>query len=284
MATKNGGVFVIPASQLVIKDPDVESGYTPKLKPMKDWVHTLPGNTSVGFSEYRVDENGNLEIKINAESKNISQVQNETYELTAEDGTPLTLYVSFENDNKSGTSVTLFSVTVKDDVYPIVGNVASNGVTDDTQWKDISVALTATGNDLASWKVKLEIFDDQNPDSPVWTQEKGGITSSSKTVSFDASSFTAENGHSYTLKATALSNSEKANTVEERITVDTTPPEVMSNLTIDSGGNLKLHVELKEPVKYFIYDSKVESDQISFTGKQNYSSAKDLPSMDATLI
>ncbi|MBP4132790.1 Ig-like domain-containing protein, partial [Gallibacterium anatis] len=284
LATKNGGVFVIPASQLVIKDPDVESGYTPKLKPMKDWVHTLPGNTSVGFSEYRVDENGNLEIKINAEKvKNISQVQNETYELTAEDGTPLTLYVSFENDNKSGTSVNLFSVTVKDDVYPIVGNVASNGVTDDTQWKDISVALAATGNDLASWKVKLEIFDDQNPDSPVWTQEKGGITSSSKTVSFDASSsFTAKNGHSYTLKATASSNSEKANTVEERITVDTTPPEVTFNLTTDSAGNLKLHVELKEPVKYFIYDGKVESDQISFTGKQNYSSAKDLPSMDAT--
>ncbi|MFU2143583.1 GA-like domain-containing protein, partial [Gallibacterium anatis] len=284
LATKNGGVFVIPASQLVIKDPDVESGYTPKLKPMKDWVHTLPGNTSVGFSEYRVDENGNLEIKINAEKvKNISQVQNETYELTAEDGTPLTLYVFFENENKSGTPVSLFSVTVKDDVYPIVGNVASNGVTDDTQWKDISVALAATGNDLASWKVKLEIFDDQNPDSPVWTQEKGGITSSSKTVSFDASSsFTAKNGHSYTLKATASSNSEKANTVEEHITVDTTPPEVTSNLTTDSGGNLKLHVELKEPVKYFIYDGKVESSQISVTGKQNYSSAKDLPSMDAT--
>ena len=284
LAKKDGGVFVIPASQLVIKDPDVESGYTPKLKPMKDWVHTLPGNTSVGFSEYRVDENGNLEIKIDAEKvKNISQTQNETYNLTAEDGTPLTLYVSFENENKSGTSVSLFSVTVKDDVYPIVGSVASNGVTDDTQWKDISVALAATGNDLASWKVKLEIFDDQNPDSPVWTQEKGGITSSSKTVSFDASSsFTAKNGHSYTLKATALSNSEKANTVEERITVDTTPPEVTSNLTTDSGGNLKLHVELKEPVKYFIYDGKVESSQISFTGKQNYSSAKDLPSMDAT--
>ncbi|MEJ9295764.1 GA-like domain-containing protein, partial [Gallibacterium anatis] len=283
LAKKDGGVFVIPASQLVIKDPDVESGYTPKLKPMKDWVHTLPGNTSVGFSEYRVDENGNLEIKIDAEKvKNISKTQNETYELTAEDGTPLTLYVFFENDNKSGTSVSLFSVTVKDDVYPIVGNVASNGVTDDTQWKDISVALTATGNDLASWKVKLEIFDDQNPDSPVWTQEKGGITSSSKTVSFDASSFTAENGHSYTLKATALSNSEKANTVVERITVDTTPPEVMSNLTTDSAGNLKLHVELEEPVKYFIYDGKVESSQISVTGKQNYSSAKDLPSMDAT--
>ncbi|MFU2082318.1 hypothetical protein ACLQ9N_06850, partial [Gallibacterium anatis] len=283
LAKKDGGVFVIPASQLVIKDPDVESGYTPKLKPMKDWVHTLPGNTSVGFSEYRVDENGNLEIKIDAEKvKNISQTQNETYNLTAEDGTPLTLYVFFENDNKSGTSVSLFSVTVKDDVYPIVGNVASNGVTDDTQWKDISVALTATGNDLASWKVKLEIFDDQNPDSPVWTQEKGGITSSSKTVSFDASSFTAENGHSYTLKATALSNSEKANTVVERITVDTTPPEVMSNLTTDSAGNLKLHVELEEPVKYFIYDGKVESSQISVTGKQNYSIAKDLPSMDAT--
>ncbi|MFU2133512.1 hypothetical protein ACLQ95_01725, partial [Gallibacterium anatis] len=284
LAKKDGGVFVIPASQLVIKDPDAESGHTPKLKPMKDWVHTLPGNTSVGFSEYRVDENGNLEIKIDAEKvKNISQTQNETYELTAEDGTPLTLYVFFENDIKSGTPVSLFSVTVKDDVYPIVGNVASNGVTDDTQWTDISVALAATGNDLASWKVKLEIFDDRNPDSPVWTQEKGGITSSSKTVSFDASSsFTAKNGHSYTLKATASSNSEKANTVEEHITVDTTPPEVTSNLTTDSGGNLKLHVELKEPVKYFIYDSKVESDQISFTGKQNYSSAKDLPSMDAT--
>ncbi|WP_042907553.1 calcium-binding protein, partial [Gallibacterium anatis] len=283
LATKNGGILTIPASQLVIRDPDAEPGYTPKLQSMKDWVHTLPGNTSVGFSEYRVNEKGDLEIKIDAEKvKNISQTQNETYELTAEDGTPLTLYVFFENDNKSGTSVSLFSVTVKDDVYPIVGNVASNGVTDDTQWKDISVALTATGNDLASWKVKLEIFDDQNPDSPVWTQEKGGITSSSKTVSFDASSFTAENGHSYTLKATASSNSEKANTVEEHITVDTTPPEVMSNLTTDSAGNLKLHVELKEPVKYFIYDGKVESDQISVTGKQNYSSAKDLPSMDAT--
>ena len=284
LAKKDGGVFVIPASQLVIKDPDVEPGYTPKLQSMKDWVHTLPGNTTVGFSEYRVNEKGDLEIKIDAEKvKNISGNQNEEYNLTAEDGTPLTLYVSFENDNKSGTSVSLFSVTVKDDVYPIVGNVASNGVTDDTQWKDISVALAATGNDLASWKVKLEIFDDQNPNSPVWTQEKGGITSSSKTVSFDASSsFTAKNGHSYTLKATALSNSEKANTVEEHITVDTTPPEVTSNLTTDSGGNLKLHVELKEPVKYFIYDSKVESDQISFTGKQNYSSAKDLPSMDAT--
>ncbi|MFU2136108.1 GA-like domain-containing protein, partial [Gallibacterium anatis] len=99
LAKKDGGVFVIPASQLVIKDPDAESGYTPKLKPMKDWVHTLPGNTSVGFSEYRVDENGNLEIKIDAEKvKNISQTQNETYELTAEDGTPLTLYVFFEND------------------------------------------------------------------------------------------------------------------------------------------------------------------------------------------
>ncbi|MFU2138062.1 hypothetical protein, partial [Gallibacterium anatis] len=73
---------------------------------------------------------------------------------------------------------------MKDDVYPIVGNVASNGVTDDTQWKDISVVLSATGNDLASWKVKLEIFDDQNPNQAVWTGEQGGITSSSKTVSF----------------------------------------------------------------------------------------------------
>ncbi|OBX02283.1 hypothetical protein, partial [Gallibacterium genomosp. 1] len=283
LAKKDGGVFVIPASQLVIKDPDVEPGYTPKLKPMKDWVHTLPGNTSVGFSEYRVDENGNLEIKIDAEKvKNISKTQNETYNLTAEDGTPLTLYVSFENENKSGTSVRLFSVNVKDDVFPIEGYVASNGVTDDTQWKDISVALAATGNDLASWKVKLEIFDDQNPDSPVWTQEKGGITSSSKEVSFDASGAPIKDGGSYTLKATALSNSEKANTVKEHITVDTTPPEVTSNLTTDSGGNLKLHVELKEPVKYFIYDGKVESDQISFAGKQNYSSAKDLPSMDVT--
>ena len=101
LATKNGGILTIPASQLVIRDPDAEPGYTPKLQSMKDWVHTLPGNTSVGFSEYRVNEKGDLEIKIDAEKvKNISGNQNEQYNLTAEDGTPLILYVYFANNDK----------------------------------------------------------------------------------------------------------------------------------------------------------------------------------------
>ncbi|MFU2054185.1 hypothetical protein ACLRAA_04405, partial [Gallibacterium anatis] len=283
LATKNGGILTIPASQLAIKDPDVEPGYTPKLQSMKDWVHTLPGNTTVGFSEYRVNEKGDLEIKIDAEKvKNISGNQNEEYNLTAEDGTPLILYVSFANNNKAGTSVSLFSIKVNDNALPVYGDVASKGVTDDTQWENITVTLFASGNDLASWKVKLEIFDDQNPNQAVWTGEQSGINARSKTVSFNASGFTAKDGHSYTLKATSFSDFRKGNTAEEHITVDTTPPEVISNLTTDAEGNLKLHVEFKEPVKYVVIGNKVEPDQISYTAKKSYNSAKYLTSLSQT--
>ncbi|MFU2138022.1 hypothetical protein, partial [Gallibacterium anatis] len=98
----------------------------------------------------------------------------------------------------------------------------------------------------------------------------------------NASGFTAKDGHSYTLKATSFSDFKKGNTAEGHITVDTTPPEVISNLTTDAEGNLKLHVGFKEPVKYVVIGNKVEPEQISYTAKQSYGGAKDLTSLSQT--
>ncbi|MEH8098988.1 thrombospondin type 3 repeat-containing protein, partial [Gallibacterium anatis] len=290
-ASENGGIVTINATDIPIKDTLGGESFTIKLAPTDGWKQGTPTPSSASISEYRVDENGNMHIRIDPEvAEKINLTTQQFFDVVAEDGTNLQIIVPFKNPDNAQNAADVVSVSIKDDKNPITEVVEKNGTTNDANWSKILVGVknkvTSNGN-LDGWVVKLEIIDADEPDQVLWSGTKGNQTAGEKTLTFDASDFKPEDGHTYILRASSY-NTNDTNTLgtytirskaENKVTLDTTPPAVEHHIYADEAG--KLHVEFtfkEDSLKVWRKDGALENPQIDVL--QNYSSAVDVSQKD----
>ncbi|MEH8028650.1 hypothetical protein P9099_07915 [Gallibacterium anatis] len=290
-ASENGGIVTINATDIPIKDTLGGESFTIKLAPTDGWKQGTPTPSSASISEYRVDENGNMHIRIDPEvAEKINLTTQQFFDVVAEDGTNLQIIVPFKNPDNAQNAADVVSVSIKDDKNPITEVVEKNGTTNDANWSKILVGVknkvTSNGN-LDGWVVKLEIIDADEPDQVLWSGTKGNQTAGEKTLTFDASDFKPADGHTYILRASSY-NTNDTNTLgtytirskaENKVTLDTTPPAVEHHIYADEAG--KLHVEFtfkEDSLKVWRKDGALENPQIDVL--QNYSSAVDVSQKD----
>ncbi|MEH8115291.1 hypothetical protein P9057_09205, partial [Gallibacterium anatis] len=290
-ASENEGIVTINATDIPIKDTLGGDSFTIKLAPTDGWKQGTPTPSSASISEYRVDENGNMQIRIDPEvAKKISQTTQQFFDVVAEDGTKLTLLVPFANPDNNQNAVKVASVSIKDNKNPITEVVEKDGTTNDANWSEILVGVknnVSSGGNLDGWVVKLEIIDTKEPDRVLWSDTKGNQTAGEKTLTFDASGFNPEDGHTYILRAssyntndtTVLGTSTVYDSVENRVTLDTTPPAVEHLIYADEAGKLHVQFTFKEDsLKVWRKDGALENPQTDVL--QNYSSAVDVSQKD----
>ncbi|WP_039151492.1 hypothetical protein, partial [Gallibacterium anatis] len=290
-ASENGGIVTINATDIPIKDTLGGESFTIKLAPTDGWKQGTPTSSSASISEYRVDENGNMQIRIDPEvAKKISLTTQQFFDVVAEDGTNLQIIVPFKNPDNNSNSVKVASVSIKDNQNPITEVVEKDGTTNDANWSEILVGVknnVSSGGNLDGWVVKLEIIDTEKPDEVLWSGTKGNQTAGEKTLTFDARGFKPEDGHTYILRASsydtnntnALGTYTISDSVENRVTLDTTPPAVEHHIYADEAG--KLHVEFtfkEDSLKVWRKDGALENPQTDVL--QNYSSAVDVSQKD----
>ncbi|MEH8056525.1 thrombospondin type 3 repeat-containing protein [Gallibacterium anatis] len=290
-ASENEGIVTINATDIPIKDTLGGDSFTIKLAPTDGWKQGTPTPSSASISEYRVDENGNMHIRIDPEvAEKINLTTQQFFDVVAEDGTNLQIIVPFKNPDNAQNAADVVSVSIKDDKNPITEVVEKNGTTNDANWSKILVGVknkvTSNGN-LDGWVVKLEIIDADEPDQVLWSGTKGNQTAGEKTLTFDASDFKPADGHTYILRASSY-NTNDTNTLgtytirskaENKVTLDTTPPAVEHHIYADEAG--KLHVEFtfkEDSLKVWRKDGALENPQIDVL--QNYSSAVDVSQKD----
>ncbi|MFU2132405.1 hypothetical protein ACLRAC_08200 [Gallibacterium anatis] len=290
-ASENGGIVTINATDIPIKDTLGGESFTIKLAPTDGWKQGTPTPSSASISEYRVDENGNMHIRIDPEvAEKINLTTQQFFDVVAEDGTNLQIIVPFKNPDNAQNAADVVSVSIKDDKNPITEVVEKNGTTNDANWSKILVGVknkvTSNGN-LDGWVVKLEIIDADEPDQVLWSGTKGNQTAGEKTLTFDASDFKPADGHTYILRASSY-NTNDTNTLgtytirskaENKVTLDTTPPAVEHLIYADEAG--KLHVEFtfkEDSLKVWRKDGALENPQTDVL--QNYSSAVDVSQKD----
>ncbi|MEH8027065.1 thrombospondin type 3 repeat-containing protein, partial [Gallibacterium anatis] len=211
-ASENEGIVTINATDIPIKDTLGGDSFTIKLAPTDGWKQGTPTPSSASISEYRVDENGNMQIRIDPEvAKKISQTTQQFFDVVAEDGTKLTLLVPFANPDNNQNAVKVASVSIKDNKNPITEVVEKDGTTNDANWSEILVGVknnVSSGGNLDGWVVKLEIIDTKEPDRVLWSDIKGNQTAGEKTLTFDASGFNPEDGHTYILRASSYNTND----------------------------------------------------------------------------
>ena len=290
-ASENGGIVTINATDIPIKDTLGGESFTIKLAPTDGWKQGTPTPSSASISEYRVDENGNMQIRIDPEvAKKISETTQQFFNVVTEDGTKLTLLVPFTNPNKGGNGIDVVSVSIEDDENPITEVVEKDGTTNDTSWSKILVGVknkVSSGGNLDGWVVTLEIIDTNEPDQVRWSDTKGNQTAGEKTLTFDARGFNPEDGHTYILRASSY-NTNDTNTLgtytirskaENKVTLDTTPPAVEHLIYADEAGKLHVQFTFKEDsLKVWRKDGALENPQTDVL--QNYSSAVDVSQKD----
>ena len=290
-ASENEGIVTINATDIPIKDTLGGDSFTIKLAPTDGWKQGTPTPSSASISEYRVDENGNMQIRIDPEvAKKISQTTQQFFDVVAEDGTKLTLLVPFANPDNNQNAVKVASVSIKDNKNPITEVVEKDGTTNDANWSEILVGVknnVSSGGNLDGWVVKLEIIDTKEPDRVLWSDTKGNQTAGEKTLTFDASGFNPEDGHTYILRAssyntndtTVLGTSTVYDSVENRVTLDTTPPAVEHHIYADEAG--KLHVEFtfkEDSLKVWRKDGALANPETDVLA--NFSNAADVSQKD----
>ncbi|WP_156539704.1 GA-like domain-containing protein [Gallibacterium genomosp. 1] len=290
-ASENEGIVTINATDIPIKDTLGGDSFTIKLAPTDGWKQGTPTPSSASISEYRVDENGNMQIRIDPEvAKKISQTTQQFFDVVAEDGTKLTLLVPFANPDNNQNAVKVASVSIKDNKNPITEVVEKDGTTNDANWSEILVGIknnVSSGGNLDGWVVKLEIIDTKEPDRVLWSDTKGNQTAGEKTLTFDASRFNPEDGHTYILRAssyntndtTVLGTSTVYDSVENRVTLDTTPPAVEHHIYADEAG--KLHVEFtfkEDSLKVWRKDGALANPETDVLA--NFSNAADVAQKD----
>ncbi|WP_167333063.1 hypothetical protein, partial [Gallibacterium genomosp. 2] len=290
-ASENGGIVTINATDIPIKDTLGGESFTIKLAPTDGWKQGTPTPSSASISEYRVDENGNMQIRIDPEvAKKISETTQQFFNVVTEDGTKLTLLVPFTNPNKGGNGIDVVSVSIEDDENPITEVVEKDGTTNDTSWSKILVGVknkVSSGGNLDGWVVKLEIIDTNEPDQVRWSDTKGNQTAGEKTLTFDARGFNPEDGHTYILRASSYNTNDTTvlgtytiySKAENKVTLDTTPPAVEHHIYADEAG--KLHVEFtfkEDSLKVWRKDGALSNPEIDVL--QNYSSAVDVSQKD----
>ena len=291
-ASENGGIVKIAAQDLGITDSFGGKTFATKLAATSDaWTKGFSNDGSVSITEYRVDKDGNMEIRIDAEAaKKVDGTTNQTFKVFAEDGTELTLSVPFRNPTTDGNGVKILDVTIYDNKQPLIGAVEKNGITNDGQWSDIRVQVNKQarpGTNLDSWRVKLEIIDTTDSNRVVWNQEQTVGGTGKAVMGFNANGFKPEDGHTYILRASsydtnntnALGTYTISDSVENRVTLDTTPPAVEHLIYADGAG--KLHVEFtfkEDSLKVWRKDGALENPQTDVL--QNYSSAVDVSQKD----
>ncbi|MFU2136548.1 hypothetical protein, partial [Gallibacterium anatis] len=293
-ASENGGIVKIAAQDLAVTDSFGEQTFATKLAATSDaWIKGFNNGGGVSITEYRVDKDGNMEIRIDAEAaKKVDGISNQTFKVFAEDGTELTLSVPFNNPATNGNGVKILDVTIYDNKQPLTGAVEKNGITNDGQWSDIKVQVNKqarAGTKLDSWRVKLEIIDTTtDPNQVVWDQEQTVSGTGKAVMGFNATKgFNPIDGHTYILRASsydtnntnALGTYTISDSVENRVTLDTTPPAVEHHIYADEAG--KLHVEFtfkEDSLKVWRKDGALENPQTDVL--QNYSSAVDVSQKD----
>ncbi|WP_218829618.1 GA-like domain-containing protein [Gallibacterium anatis] len=291
-ASENGGIVKIAAQDLAITDSFGGKTFATKLAATSDaWIKGFNNGGGVSITEYRVDKDGNMEIRIDAEAaKKVDSLTNQTFKVFAEDGTELTLSVPFKNPDTEGNGVKILDVTIYDNKQPLTGAVEKNGITNDGQWSDIRVQVNKqarSGTNLDSWRVKLEIIDTTDSNRVVWNQEQTVGGTGKAVMGFNANGFNPEDGHTYILRASsydtnntnALGTYTISDSVENRVTLDTTPPAVEHLIYADGAG--KLHVEFtfkEDSLKVWRKDGALENPQTDVL--QNYSSAVDVSQKD----
>ncbi|KGQ36681.1 hypothetical protein JP30_11695, partial [Gallibacterium anatis IPDH697-78] len=291
-ASANGGIVKIAAQDLAITDSFGGKTFATKLAATSDtWTKGFSNDGSVSITEYRVDKDGNMEIRIDAEAaKKVDGTTNQTFKVFAEDGTELTLNVPFKNPDTEGNGVKILDVTIYDNKQPLTGAVEKNGITNDGQWSDIRVQVNKQarpGTNLDSWRVKLEIIDTTDSNRVVWNQEQTVGGTGKAVMGFNAKGFNPIDGHTYILRASsydtnntnALGTYTISDSVENRVTLDTTPPAVEHHIYADEAG--KLHVEFtfkEDSLKVWRKDGALENPQTDVL--QNYSSAVDVSQKD----
>ncbi|MFU2055017.1 hypothetical protein ACLRAA_08720 [Gallibacterium anatis] len=293
-ASENGGIVKIAAQDLGITDSFDGKTFATKLAATSDaWIKGFSNDGSVSITEYRVDKDGNVEIRIDAEAaKKVDGISNQTFKVFAEDGTELTLSVPFNNPATNGNGVKILDVTIYDNKQPLTGAVEKNGITNDGQWSDIKVQVNKqarAGTKLDSWRVKLEIIDTTDPEAEGCSIEKGVSGTGTETIVFnaDAGGFKPKDGHTYILRASsydtnntnALGTYTISDSVENRVTLDTTPPTVEHHIYADEAGKLHVQFTFKEDsLKVWRKDGALENPQTDVL--QNYSSAVDVSQKD----
>ncbi|KGQ23660.1 thrombospondin type 3 repeat-containing protein, partial [Gallibacterium anatis] len=290
-ASENGGIVTINATDIPIKDTLGGESFTIKLAPTDGWKQGTPTPSSASISEYRVDENGNMHIRIDPEvAEKINLTTQQFFDVVAEDGTNLQIIVPFKNPDNAQNAADVVSVSIKDDKNPITEVVEKNGTTNDANWSKILVGVknkvTSNGN-LDGWVVKLEIIDADEPDQVLWSGTKGNQTAGEKTLTFDASDFKPADGHTYILRASSY-NTNDTNTLgtytirskaENKVTLDTTPPVVEHHIYADEAGKLHVQFTFKEDsLKVWRKDGALANPETDVL--QNYSSAVDVSQKD----
>ncbi|WP_230781479.1 hypothetical protein [Gallibacterium anatis] len=291
-ASENGGIVKIAAQDLGITDSFDGKTFATKLAATSDaWIKGFSNDGSVSITEYRVDKDGNVEIRIDAEAaKKVDGISNQTFKVFAEDGTELTLSVPFTNPATDGNGVKILDVTIYDNKQPLTGAVEKNGITNDGQWSDIKVQVNKqarAGTKLDSWRVKLEIIDTTDPNQVVWNQEQTVSGTGTEVMGFNAKGFNPIDGHTYILRASSYDINNKtvlgtytiSDSVENRVTLDTTPPAVEHLIYADGAG--KLHVEFtfkEDSLKVWRKDGALANPEADVL--QNYSSAVDVSQKD----
>ncbi|MEH8075751.1 GA-like domain-containing protein, partial [Gallibacterium anatis] len=291
-ASENGGIVKIAAQDLGITDSFGGKTFATKLAATSDaWTKGFSNDGSVSITEYRVDKDGNMEIRIDAEAaKKVDGTTNQTFKVFAEDGTELTLSVPFRNPTTDGNGVKILDVTIYDNKQPLIGAVEKNGITNDGQWSDIRVQVNKQarpGINLDSWRVKLEIIDTTDSNRVVWNQEQTVGGTGKAVMGFNANGFKPEDGHTYILRASsydtnntnALGTYTISDSVENRVTLDTTPPAVEHLIYADGAG--KLHVEFtfkEDSLKVWRKDGALVNPETD--ALQHYSSAVDVSQKD----
>ncbi|MDK9561176.1 thrombospondin type 3 repeat-containing protein [Gallibacterium anatis] len=291
-ASENGGIVKIAAQDLAVTDSFGGQTFATKLAATSDaWIKGFNNGGGVSITEYRVDKDGNMEIRIDAEAaKKVDGTINQTFKVFAEDGTELTLNVPFKNPDTEGNGVKILDVTIYDNKQPLTGAVEKNGITNDGQWSDIKVQVNKqarSGSNLDSWRVKLEIIDTTDSNRVVWNQEQTVGGTGKAVMGFNANGFNPIDGHTYILRASSYDINNKtvlgtytiSDSVENRVTLDTTPPAVEHLIYADEAGKLHVQFTFKEDsLKVWRKDGALENPQTDVL--QNYSSAVDVSQKD----
>lgn len=254
--------LVIPAAKVGVKNIDNNNAIE-TLQPINDWVYTVYENTHGGRIRYKVDNEGNLIIQIDEnKAKALFGNDMETLKLSAKDGTELNYYLLL-NATQAEAKFAAASIEVSDN-EGIFNNTISDSPnissTDDTQWSNIVVKYRGTPIDGSYMKL---VIVDQATNQEVWSGNKVVTGGTNGLVTFNASSVTLEDGHTYLLKAAV---SDASGNVDEEvnpfissrpITIDTTAPTLNYELKENSDGTASLVVK---PVGEKVYYLRVEGD------------------------
>ena len=145
-ASENGGIVTINATDIPIKDTLGGESFTIKLAPTEGWKQGTPTPSSASISEYRVEENGNMQIRIDPEvAKKISETPQQFFNVVTDDGTKLTLLFPFTNPNKCGNGIDVVSVSIEDDENQITEVVEEEGTSIASTWSKSLVEVQEKG-------------------------------------------------------------------------------------------------------------------------------------------